>query len=280
MATPAPEFQHHDTSLQGLSDSKLASAAPPWPISPDTEDPQNVAADTTANELHPQHTEHAASPDLPSLENAAAHFPSFSPSVSPGAEEFPLGSHDVGVASEGAESTALPQTSSPHHIPAQKQSALLVANLTEPGVAKFEAGMSTSSQDGADAVPAGDNGAGTMTSATPERDPFESPDPALQLKASEGPNPASQTPQLSTDTGIGEVPVPATGKAAISSSEERQVEPSQGIEDGALRDRQSSLNRVQTEMSLLQAEEEREQDSGRSLADLTARWFVLLQAAV
>ena len=137
-------------------------------------------------------------------------------------------------------------------------------------------------------------------------DPFasDSPPPTSSLKATE--KPAPPTPQLSADTVMGEVPVTAlTGEAAASGAKEGghaavvadggagaarlnskrdpvwAREPSSevrqdrcgGIEELGLRDRRSSLNRVQTEMSLLQAEEEREQGTGRGLADLTARLF-------
>ena len=152
-----------------------------------------------------------------------------------------------------------------------------------------------------------DNGAGTNASV--ERDrmiPSDSPPPTSSLKATEKPAPPSQTPQLSADTVMGEVPVTAlTGEAAASGAKEGghaavvadggagaarlnskrdpvwAREPSSevrqdrcgGIEELGLRDRRSSLNRVQTEMSLLQAEEESEQGTGRGLADLTAGLF-------
>ena len=161
---------------------------------------------------------------------------------------------------------------------------------------------------GAASAPGPKDGNGADTSASAERDPFasDSQSPTSSLKATEKPAPPSQTPQLSVDTVMGEVSVPVlTGEAAISgaregghaavvadggagaarliskrdpvwareTSSEVREDRCEGIEDLGLRDRRSSLNRVQTEMSLLQAEEEREQGTGRSLADLTARLY-------
>jgi len=161
-------------------------------------------------------------------------------------------------------------------------------------------------------APGHTDGDGAGTNASAERDPFasDSPPPTSSLKATEKPAPPSQTPQLPADTVMGEVSVPVlTGEAATSGAREgareggdaavvadggagaarmmskrdpvwarepsSEVRPDRcgGLEELGLRDRRSSLNRVQTEMSLLQAEEEREQRTGRGLADLTARLF-------